>query len=157
MKMSKAKAKANANAKGKKNSCLISRLERNRSKPSGNSEPIVVSEDSDSEVERFLADEYPYSEGLCNKPPYDFVKNLPPCLRDNPDFPGIEPPHETLGGSSKPPSVQIVAPPCDQCGLWLERYYLDVPKLQSKIHDLENQVAKLTGQNAKVQPSDKRQ
>ena len=46
---------------------------------------------------------------------------------------------------------------CDQCGLWLERYYLDVPKLQSKIHDLENQVAKLTGQNEKEQPNDKKQ
>jgi hypothetical protein len=58
------KAKANANAKGKKNSRLISRLERNRPKPSANSEPIVVSEDSDSEIERFLANEYPYSKGL---------------------------------------------------------------------------------------------
>ena len=117
----------------------------------------MVSEDSDSDIERFLIEEYPYSEGLCGKPPYDFVKNLPPCLRDNPDFPGIEPPHETLGESSKPPSVQTVAPPCDQCGLWLERYYSDVPKLQSKIRDLENQVAKLTRQNAKVQPNDKKQ
>jgi hypothetical protein len=114
----------------------------------------VVSEDSDSDIERFLAEEYPYSEGLCDKPPYDFVKNLPPCLQDNPDFPGIEPPHGTLGESSKPSTAQPVAPPCDQCGLWLERYYLDVPRLQSKIHDLENQVAKLTGQNAKVQPND---
>jgi hypothetical protein len=117
----------------------------------------MVSEGSDSEIERFLAEEYPYLEGLCDKPPYDFVKNLPPCLRDNPDFPGIEPPHETLGESSKPSTTQPVAAPCDQCGLWLERYYLDVPRLQSKIHDLENQVAKLTGQNAKVLPNDKKQ
>jgi hypothetical protein len=94
---------------------------------------------------------------LCNKPPYDFVKNLPPCLRDNPDFPGIKPSHETLGESSKPSFVQNVAAPCDQCGLWLERYYLDVPTLQSRIHDLESQVAKLTGQKAKVQPNDKKQ
>jgi hypothetical protein len=151
------KTKTNANAKSKKNARLISRMARNKPKPPAKSEPIVVSEDSDSDIERFLAEEYPYSEGLCGKPPYDFVKNLPPCLRDNPDFPGIEPPHETLGESSKPPSVQTVAPPCDQCGLWLERYYLDVPKLQSKIHDLENQVAKLTGQNAKEQPNDKKQ
>jgi hypothetical protein len=153
----KPKPKTGANSKGKKNARLISRMARNKPKPPVKLEPIVVSEDSDSEVERFLADEYPYSEGLCNKPPYDFVKNLPPCLRDNPDFPGIEPPHETLGESSKPSTAQPVAAPCDQCGLWLERYYLDVPTLQSRIHDLENQVAKLTGQNAKVQPSDKKQ
>jgi hypothetical protein len=149
----KPKAKTGANSKGKKNARLISRMARNRPKPPANSEPIVVSEDSDSEIERFLADEYPYSEGLCDKPPYDFVKNLPPCLRDNPDFPGIELPRGTLGESSKPPSAQPVVPPCDQCGLWLERYYLDVPMLQSRIHDLENQVAKLTGHNAKVQPN----
>jgi hypothetical protein len=56
-----------------------------------------------------------------------------------------------------PRLIEPVAAPCDQCGLWLERYYLDVPTLQSRIHDLENQVAKLTGQNAKVQPNDKKQ
>jgi hypothetical protein len=117
----------------------------------------VVNEGSNLDIERFLTEEYPYSEGLCAKPPYDFIKNLPPCLRDNPDFPGIEPPHETLGESSKPSTAQPVAAPCDQCGLWLEGYYLDVPRLQSKIHDLENQVAKLTGQNAKVLPNDKKQ
>jgi hypothetical protein len=153
----KPKAKTGANSRGKKNARLISRMARNKPKPPAKSEPIVVSEDSDSEIERFLAEEYPYSEGLCGKPPYDFVKNLPPCLRDNPDFPGIEPPHGTLGESSKPSTAQPVVPPCDQCGLWLERYYLDVPTLQSRIHDLENQVAKLTGQNAKVQPNDKKQ
>ena len=153
----KTRAKTGANTRGKKNARLISRMARNKPKPPVKLEPIVVSEDSDSEVERFLADEYPYSEGLCNKPPYDFVKNLPPCLRDNPDFPGIEPPHETLGESSKPSTAQPVAAPCDQCGLWLERYYLDVPRLQSKIHDLENQVAKLTGQNATRQPNNKKQ
>jgi hypothetical protein len=153
----KTRAKAGANIRSKKNARLISRMERNKSKPPVKTEPIVVSEDSDSDIERFLAEEYPYSEGLCGKPPHDFVKNLPPCLRNNPDFPGIEPLHETLGESSKPLVVQTVAPPCGQCGLWLERYYLDVPKLQSKIHDLENQVAKLTGQNARGQPNGKKQ
>jgi hypothetical protein len=148
----KTRAKTGANTRSKKNARLISRMERNKSKPPAKTEPIVVSEDSDSSIERFLAE-----EGFCDKPPYDFVENLPPCLRDNPDFPGIEPPHETLGESSKPPSVQTVAPPCDQCGLWLERYYSDVPKLQSKIRDLENQVAKLTGRNAREQPNDKKQ
>jgi hypothetical protein len=153
----KPKPKTGANSKGKKSARLISHMARNKPKPPVKLEPIVVSEDSDSEVECFLSDEYPYSEGLCNKHPYDFVKNLPPCLWDNPDFPSIEPPHETLGESSKPSTAQPVAAPCDQCGLWVERYYLDVPTLQSRIHDLENQVAKLTGQNAKVQPSDKKQ
>jgi hypothetical protein len=147
------KARAKTAARNKKNARMISHMERNRSKPPAKTEPIVVSEDSDSSIERFLAE-----EGFCSdEPPHDFIESLPPCLRSNPDFPGIKPPYETLGESSNPPSTQKVASPCDQCGLWLERYYLDVPKLQSKIHNLENQVAKLTGQNAKVQPNDKNQ
>jgi hypothetical protein len=146
------KIKANSNAKGKKNSLLISRMVRNRPKPPANADPIVVSEDSDSKIERFLSDEYPYLEGLCDKPAYEFVKNLPSCLRDNPNFPGIELPQGTLGESSKNPGT-----PCDQCGLWLERCYTDVLMLQTRIRDLENQVAKLTGHEAKVQPSDKNQ
>jgi hypothetical protein len=147
------KDRAKTAARYKKNARMISRMERNKSKPPAKTEPIMVSEDSDSSIERFLAE-----EGFCgDEPPHDFVENLPPCLRDNPDFPGIKPPYETLGESSNPPPAQKVASPCDQCGLWLERYYLDVPKLQSKIHDLENQVAKLTGRNAKVHPNDKNQ
>jgi hypothetical protein len=151
------KAKSNTNSKGKKNAQLISRMVRNKPQTPANPEPIVVSEDSDSEIERFLANEYPYSEGLCDKPTYDFVKNLPPCLQDDPNFPGIEIPRGTLGDSSKPSSAQPFVPPCDQCGLWLERYYLDVPMLQSIIHALEDQVAKLTSHNTKVQPTDKKQ
>jgi hypothetical protein len=153
----KTRAKSGANTRCKKNARLISHMVRNKPKPPVQLEPIAVSEDSDFEVERFLAEEYPYSKGLCDKTPYDFVKNSPPYLRDDHEFPGIEPPCETLGESSEPPHVQAVTPPCDQCGLWLERYYLDVPTLQSKIHDLENQVAKLTGQNATKQPNDKKQ
>jgi hypothetical protein len=132
-------------------------MARNKPKTPTNSEPIMVSEYSDSEIERFLANEYPYSEGLCDKPAYDFVNNLRPCLRDDSNFPSIELPHGALGDSSKPPSSQLVVPPCDQCGLWLERYYLDVPILQSRMHALEDQVAKLTGRNEKVQPTDKKQ
>jgi hypothetical protein len=96
-------------------------------------------------------------EGLCDKPAHDFVNNLPPCLKSNPKFPGIKLAQGTLGESAKPPSVQTVAPPCDQCGLWLERYYTDVPMLQTRIRDLENQVVKLSGQEAQVQPSHKKQ
>ena len=134
----KTRAKTGVNTRGKKNARLISRMARNKSKLPAKTEPIVLSEDSDSDIERFLVEEYPYSEGLCSKLPHDFARNLPPCLRDNPDFPGIKPHHETLGESSKPPSVQPVAAPCEQCGLWVERYYLDVPTLQSRIYELEN-------------------
>jgi hypothetical protein len=152
----KPKAKPTANAKGKKNARLISRMARNKPKPLVNPDPIVLSEDSDSEVEHFLASEYPYSEGLCAKPSYDFMSNLPPCLQNDPDYPGIKLPCKAPSHLSKPfPEPTI--PPCDQCGSWLERYYLDVPMLQSKITSLEGQVTLLTRQKAELQIADKRQ
>jgi hypothetical protein len=83
------KANLTANAKGKRNARLISRMARNKPKPSAESNPIVLSEDSDSDIEHFLASEYPYSQGLCAEPSYDFVSNLPPCLKDDPNYPGI--------------------------------------------------------------------
>jgi hypothetical protein len=155
----KPKTKPTANSKGKKNARLISRMARNKPKIPINPNPIMVSKDSDSDIERYLTSEYPYSEGLCDKPAYDFVKNLPPCLQDDPNYPNIKIPCETPGDSSKPPHVlsQPVAPPCVQCSVWLERYYLDVPMLQSRIHALEDQVASLSGQKDKMPSTDKKQ
>jgi hypothetical protein len=66
------------NTKGKRNARLISRMARNKPKPSVESNPIILSEDSDSDIEHFLANKYPYLQGLCAKPPYNFVSNLPP-------------------------------------------------------------------------------
>jgi hypothetical protein len=147
------KDRAKTAARNKKNARMISRMERNKSKPPAKTEPVMISEDSDSSIECFLA-----KEGFCvEETPYDFIDNLPPCLRDNPDYPGIKPSRETLGESSKPPVAQKVASPCDQCGLWLEKYYSDVPKLQSKIYNLEKQVALLTGQDEKGRSNDKNQ
>jgi hypothetical protein len=146
-------ARANTTARNKRNARMISRMERNKSKPPAKTEPVMISEDSDSSIERFLAE-----EGFCGEQThYNFVDNLPPCLRDNPDYPGIKPSLETRGESSKPPVAQKVASPCDQCGQWLEKYYSDVPKLQSKIYDLEKQVALLTDQDAKGRSIDKNQ
>jgi hypothetical protein len=134
-------------------------MARNKPKPLVNPDPIVLSEDSNSEVEHFLESEYPYLEGLCSEPSFDFVSNLPPCLQNDPNYPGIKLPCDTLGRSSKPSLAlpQPTVPPCDQCSSWLERYYLDVPMLQSRIHSLEDQVARLTSQKAKLQATDKKQ
>lgn len=134
-------------------------MARNKPKPPVNPDPIVLSEDSDSEVEHFLASEYPYLEGLCAEPSYDFVSNLPPCLQNDPNYPGIKLPCKAPDYSSKPsPALsKSTVPPCDQCGSWLERYYLDVPMLQSIIHYLEDQVARLTSQKVELQATDKKQ
>jgi hypothetical protein len=127
----KPKAKPTANSKGKKNAHLISQMTRNKPKPPVNLNPIVLSGDSDSEVEHYLASEYPYSEGLCAEPSFDFVSNLPPCLQNDPNYPGIKLACQNPGPSSKPSPVfpKSTTTPYDQCGLWLERYYLDVPML----------------------------
>ena len=77
-------------------------MARNKPKPSVEQKPIILSEDLDSDIERFLANEYPYSQCLCPEPPYDFVSNLPPCLKHNPSYPGIKLPNETLGNVTKP-------------------------------------------------------
>jgi hypothetical protein len=87
------------------------------------------------------------------------VSNLPPCLQDDPNYPGIKLPCEAPGHLSKPSPALFkpTVPPCDQCSSWLERYYLDVPILQSRIQSLEDQVALLTSQKAKLQATDKKQ
>jgi hypothetical protein len=154
----KAKANPTIVAKSKKNTRLILRMARNKPKPTAEKNLIVLSEDSDSDIERFLASEYPYSQGLCPEPPYDFISNLPPCLRNNPSYPGIKLPNETLVNVTKP-SPTLSRPKqssCEQCDLWLERYYIDVPLLQSKIQSLENQVVVLTSQKDKIQATDRK-
>jgi hypothetical protein len=109
-----------ANTKGKKNARIISRMARNKPKPLAEPKPIVLSEDSDSDIELFLADEYPYSQGLCPEPPHDFVTNLPPCLRNNPSYPGIKLPSETLSDVPKPSPIlsKPLQPSCNQCDLY---------------------------------------
>ena len=57
----KAKENPTVDGKGKKNARLILRMARNKPKPSVEQKPIVLSEDSESDIERFLASEYPYS------------------------------------------------------------------------------------------------
>jgi hypothetical protein len=105
----------NTTARNKRNARMISRMERNKPKPPAKTEPVMISEDSDSSIERFLPE-----EGFCDEEtPCDFVDNLPLCLKGNPDYPGIKPPFETRGESSNPPSAQKVITPCDQCGQWL--------------------------------------
>jgi len=53
----KPKVKPTTNDKGKRNACLISQMARNKAKPLAHSNPITLSEDSDLEVEHFLASE----------------------------------------------------------------------------------------------------
>jgi hypothetical protein len=144
--------------KGKKNARLISRLSQNKTKTKVNQKPIVLIEDSESHIEHFLAEDYPYSHSLCFEKPYDYVSNLPWFLKDNPNYPRISLHNENHGDLNKPSTV-ISKPEqssCIQCNVWLERYYADVPLLQSKIKSLENQVTVLSRERDKFQANDKK-
>jgi hypothetical protein len=120
------------NNKGKKNARCISRCARNKPKQNVDQKPIMLSEDSDSEIERFLTEEYPYSHGLCSMEPYDYVSNLPSCLKNDPNYPGIKLHNETPGDLNKPSPVMPKPnqSPCIQCNSWIECYYTNVPLLQ---------------------------
>jgi hypothetical protein len=147
------------NSKGKKNARLISRLARNKPKQNINQKPIVLSEDSDSDIDHFLAEEYPYSHVLCSKKPYVYVSNLPPCLKNNPNYLRIKLHDETLGDLNKtsPAISNLEQTSCTQCNVWLERYYVDVPLLQSNIKSLEEQVTVMSKERDRLQANEKKQ
>jgi hypothetical protein len=155
----KGKGNNDVNCKGKKAACWVSRCARNKPKQNTDQKPILLSEDSDSEIERFLTEEYPYSHGLCSVKPYDYVTNLPPCLRDDPNFPGIKLDSGTAGKlrDSSPVITRPDQPQCNECKSWLDRYYTDVPLLQSRIKSLEDRVNVLTKENDRLLANDKRQ
>jgi hypothetical protein len=119
----------------------------------------MLSENSDSDIEHLLVEEYPYSHGLCSTKPYDFVYNLPPCLKNDPTYPRIKLHNETPVGLNKPSPVlsNPKKPSCIQCNAWLEHYYIDVPLLQSKIKALEEWVTMLAKENDRLQASEKKQ
>jgi hypothetical protein len=136
----KGKGNSDINYKGKKAVRWVSRCARNKPKENTDQKPILLSEDFNSKIKRFLTEEYPYSHGLCSVKPYDYVTNLPPCLRDDPNFPRIKLDREPTGQIriSSPMHTQPVQPQCNECQLWLDRYYRDVPLLQSRIKSLED-------------------
>jgi hypothetical protein len=117
-----------------------------------------LSEDSESEIECFLAKEYPYSHGLYSMEPYDYVSNLPPCLKNDPNYPGIKLHNETPGNLKEPSPVMPKPdqPPCTQCNAWLESYYTNIPLLQSKIKSLEERVIVLSKEIDRLQDKEKK-
>jgi hypothetical protein len=155
----KGKGVTTVDRKGKKNARLISRFSRNKPKPKVDQKPIVLREDSDSDIECFLAEEYPYSHGLCSKKPYDYVSNLPPCVKNDPNCPGIKLHKETPNNLNKPSPV-IPKPnqsPCTQCNACLECYYAYVPLLQSNIKSLKERVTVLAKENDRLRTNEKKQ
>jgi hypothetical protein len=133
-------------------------LETNPNPVQTQKKTIEVSEDSDSKIERFLAEEYPLSYGLCLDRPYDYVSNLPPCLKDNLDFPGIQLRDKPTFRVDDSPTINAISanaqslqPQCNECRSWIDRYYMDVPLLQSQLKSLKDQVDLLTSKNNRLQ------
>jgi hypothetical protein len=155
----KGKGVTTVDRKEKKNARLISRFSRNKPKPNIDQKPIVLSKDSDSDIEHFLAEEYPYSHGLFFKKPYDYVSNLPPCVKNDPNYPGIKMLKETPNNLNKPSPVMPKPnqSPCTQCNAWLEHYYTNISLLQSKIKSLEEQVTVLAKENDRLWTNEKKQ
>jgi hypothetical protein len=118
----KGKGNTDVNRKGKKVARWVSMCARNKPKHNTDQKPIVLSEDSDSEIERFLTEEYPYSHGLGFFKSYDYVSNLPPCLKDDPNFPRIKFDSGTPGNlkDSSPVMTRPDQPQCNECNSWLE-------------------------------------
>jgi hypothetical protein len=144
---------------------LISRSLRNRSKAHVSSiESIEVHESSDSEIEKFLADEDPnYSKPDLSQT-FDYVNNLPPCLKHNKDFPGIKlSQRPTMDGGSVLthshvlPRTLAPAVNCEVCLHWIGLYYTDIPVLQEKIKALTAQNDSLTIENCELKISAQRQ
>jgi hypothetical protein len=119
---------------------------RNRSKPHLSSiDPIEINEVSDPKIEIFLAEEDPDRHKSEPTQPYDFVSNLPPCLKGSKGFTGIK-----FGQGPTTGNVDILTPNytlprqiapsvhCEVCLHWIEWYYSDIPILQARIKALTN-------------------
>ena len=129
---------------------LISRKLRNRKDNHLSSIELIKIDDqfSDHEIEDFLACED--QENMCSRrevithvEPYDFVTNLPPCLKGKEGFSGIGHDLEQATSKIEAPLVECVphrhvisSIHCDSCLDWVERYYTNVPLLQSRIKTL---------------------
>jgi hypothetical protein len=144
---------------------LISRILRNKSKSHMISiKAIEVHESSDSEIEKFLAKEDPsYLKPDLNKT-YDFVDNLPPCLRNSEGFPGIKLGKEPIDNSDSIPThdhgypqTTVLDPWCEVCLFWIDKYYTDVPSLQLQIKTLTTQIDSLMSENNRLKFNAQRQ
>jgi uncharacterized protein (DUF3084 family) len=48
-------------------------------------------------------------------------------------------------------NAQSLQPQCNECRSWIDRYYTDVPLLQSQLKSLKDQVDSLTNENSRLQ------
>jgi hypothetical protein len=125
---------------------------------------IKVNEVSYTEIVFFLAEEDPDCHKSDPNQPYEFVNNLPPCLKDNGEFNGIRLGQGHVTGGIDTTSLdcmlhqQIISPvQCEVFLHWIERYYANIPILQDRIRTLTTHNELLTKENRDLKANEERQ
>jgi hypothetical protein len=85
---------------------------------------------------------------------YDFISNLPPFLKNQEGFSGIQHDLKQITGQTKFPSAKQAQPlptiepvHCENCLDWVERYYRDIPYLQAQLNQMVAQNSLLEREN----------
>jgi hypothetical protein len=133
----RSKRNIDINFNNKRDGRLISRRLHNKSiSHSSSISMIEVHESSDSKIDRFLVAKDFYSFEPHLDRPYNFVDNLPPCLKNNPEFPGVKLVNEsTISMEDAPVHNQVCSHAtvaqsnCEVCLSWIDRYYTNIPAL----------------------------
>ena len=144
---------------------LISRSLRNISKSHVSSiESIEVHENSNSKIEKFLEEEDLNFSKMDHCQTFDYVNNLPPCLKDNKEFTGIKLGQRlTVDSGSVLTHSHVLPQPIapsvhfEVCLHWIGQYYIDIPVLQEKIKALTTQNKSLTNENHELKINAQRQ
>ena len=144
---------------------LILRNLRNRTKPHLSSiGPIEVNEVSDPKIKDFLAEEDSDCQRSDPAQLYDFVNNLPLCLKDKGEFNSIRFGPGNITSSIDVASLDytlhqhIVSPGHYEVFLrWIERNYIDIPILQAQIKSLENHNELLIKEHREIRENEQRQ
>jgi hypothetical protein len=119
---------------------------------------IEIHESSDSKIDRFLTEEDPLSSQPLLDQPYNFVDNLPPCLKHIEGFPGIKLGNKSTVHVGNTPvhncdysQGTVAQSKCEVCLSWIDRYYTDIPILQSQVKALTDQIGALTNENHRLE------
>jgi hypothetical protein len=119
---------------------------------------IEIHESLDFKIDRFLTEEDPLSSQPLLDQPYNFVDNLPPCLKHIEGFPGIKLGNKstvhvgnTLVHNCDYSQGTVAQSKCEVCLSWIDRYYTDIPILQSQVKSLTDQIGALTNENHRLE------
>jgi len=111
-------------------------------------DPIEINDGKDPEIEDFLVQEDPELQGFKREvtsptEPYEFMTNFPPCLQGKEGFSSIKHDLKQTTYNIDAPVVDYVLHQsttspvhCDDCYIWVEHYYTDIPILHAQIKTL---------------------